>query len=59
MWLYSLEKLSTDINYCFTKRYKQIDKYRAGCKGKGDKKPTCRRLKSSKKKYVWINSNIK
>ncbi len=48
-WLYSLERLSTNCNSCFSKRCRQIERYRAGCKGKGDKKPTCRRIKSNKK----------
>ena len=46
-WLYSLEKTSTDCKSCFSKRCRQIERYRAGCKGKGDKKPTCRRNRTS------------
>ena len=47
-WLYSLEKSSTDCTSCFSKKCKHVEKYRAGCKGKNDKKPTCRRIKNKK-----------
>ena len=46
-WLYALEKTCTNCKSCFTKRCRQVERYRAGCKGnsKYDKKPTCRRIK--------------
>lgn len=50
-WLYALERNCTNCKSCFSKRCRQIEKYRAGCKGnsKEDKKPTCRRIKPSKR----------
>ena len=44
-WLYSLERGCSNCHSCFSKRCRQIERYRAGCRGnKTDKKPTCRRI---------------
>ena len=47
-WVYVLEQHCTDCNTCFSKRCREIEQYRAGCKGnsKDDNKPTCRRIKN-------------
>ena len=45
-WLYGLEKTTMVGCPCFQNRCRSVEKYRAGCKGKGDTRPTCRRIKS-------------
>ena len=41
-WLYGLEKSVSGDCCCYSERCREVEKFRAGCKGKGDEKPTCR-----------------
>ena len=41
-WLYGLEKSVSGDCCCFSQRCREVEQFRAGCKGKGDEKPTCR-----------------
>lgn len=45
-WLYGLESQVMQNCPCFHTRCNSIEKYRAGCKGKNDSLPTCRRIQS-------------
>lgn len=47
-WLYGFERNTMAQCPCFSNRCKAVEKYRAGCKGKNDDKPTCRRIKKNK-----------
>ena len=45
-WLYVFENILSTTCPCLEDRCRQVEKYRAGCKGNdSDVKPTCRRLK--------------
>lgn len=41
-WLYGLEKSVSGDCCCYSQRCREVEQFRAGCKGKGDEKPTCR-----------------
>jgi hypothetical protein len=45
-WLYGLESQVMQDCPCFHTRCNSVEKYRAGCKGVNDTRPTCRRIKS-------------